>query len=614
MNNLKALTAAAACGVLLIGIASAGASTPRRSTSTAAATAANAPIRAAFEYNWFPERDKWGTHFDPTLGKYDSSSPSIFASHVSMAKYAGLDAFISSWWGRGTPTATRLPLELNAARAQGFHIAPYYERASKTTAPTAAQLQSDFNVLYSEAHGDSAWLTVGGKPVLFTNNTRAEATCAAVDRIKSASAGRFYVNMRVFDGYRSCASQPDSWHQYAPTVGYDQQSAFSATVSPGYFKYDEATPRLVRDLSTFKANLARQVASGSQWQLTTTFNEWGDGTSVEPATQWNSTSGNGQYLDAMRAAYGGAEPGPSPTPTAPATTAPVTSAPPTPTPSAPATSATPTPTTTTPAPKTAVTKVLVFVEENHSLSQMQKGMPYLFSQANKYGYGTGYTAATHPSLPNYLAFASGSTFGIADDSSPSSHAIAAPDVFGAAIAAGRKAKSYQESMPSNCATTSKSPYAVKHNPWAYVGSDRTRCLAGDVPSGTSTSGALHADIAAGTLPNVGEVTPNLNNDAHDGTLSTADGWLKSWLTLIYASPDWASGHLAVIITADEDDRHQGNLVLTTVIHPSQHGHVVTTRLTHYSLTTLLTQVGHASCIRSGCTAPSFANAFGLTIG
>lgn len=65
-----------------------------------------------------------------------------------------------------------------------------------------------------------------------------------------------------------------------------------------------------------------------------------------------------------------------------------------------------------------VTKVLVFMEENHSLNEMASMMPYTFSLAKQYGYATNYHAITHPSLPNYLAIAGGSTFGISDDASP----------------------------------------------------------------------------------------------------------------------------------------------------------------------------------------------------
>src|SRR5512133_3197359 len=80
------------------------------------------PVRAAFYYPWFPESEHWATRYTPSLGKYDSSNPRVVATHVAQARYAGLDAFIASYWGRDTPTARRLPLLLDTAAQQGFHI------------------------------------------------------------------------------------------------------------------------------------------------------------------------------------------------------------------------------------------------------------------------------------------------------------------------------------------------------------------------------------------------------------------------------------------------------------------------------------------------------------
>jgi hypothetical protein len=276
-----------------------------------------------------------------------------------------------------------------------------------------------------------------------------------------------------------------------------------------------------------------------------------------------------------------------------------------------------TPSTSAASPPTinSVDKVLVFIEENHSLSQEQAGMPYLYSQSTKYGYASSYTAITHPSEPNYVAIGFGSTMGDTSDHS-SGQNYAAPTVFGQALTNGRTAKVYQESMTSNCQNNNSGGYYTKHNPWLQVASgstDRAGCAQYDVPMGTTTSGNMASDITGGTLPNVGFATPDINNDAHDGTLATADAWLKGWLTRAYAGPDWKSGHLAIIVTADEDDRNHGNNVLTTVIHPSQSGHIVSAALNHYSLTGFLSAVGHAACLRSGCTAPSFARAFGLTL-
>lgn len=69
---------------------------------------------------------------------------------------------------------------------------------------------------------------------------------------------------------------------------------FSFSISPGFWRPDEATARLVRDLSRWRTNVADMIASHEPWQLVTTFNEWGEGTSVEPATEWGSA-----YLNAL---------------------------------------------------------------------------------------------------------------------------------------------------------------------------------------------------------------------------------------------------------------------------------------------------------------------------
>jgi Phosphoesterase family len=258
-----------------------------------------------------------------------------------------------------------------------------------------------------------------------------------------------------------------------------------------------------------------------------------------------------------------------------------------------------------------VTKVLVFVEENHSLAQMRSGMPYTFGLATTYGYATSYTATRHPSLPNYLAIAGGRTFGVADDKAPSEHPLAGRSAFRAAILAGRTARTYAESMPANCTLTPSGQYAVKHNPWAYFAwsGERADCRKFDLPETR-----LAGDITNGRLPTVGMVVPNLCHDAHNCSLATADAWFKSRMQRIFAGPDWKAGRLAVVLTADEDDSASGNQVLTVVIHPSQHGHVVTTPLTHYSMTRLYNDVAHTKRLGAAATAPSLSAAFGLPLG
>ncbi|MGH3743325.1 MAG: alkaline phosphatase family protein, partial [Mycobacteriales bacterium] len=260
-----------------------------------------------------------------------------------------------------------------------------------------------------------------------------------------------------------------------------------------------------------------------------------------------------------------------------------------------------------------VSKVLVIVEENHGLSQVEAGMPYLFGLARQYGYATDYVAVTHPSLPNYLAIAGGSTFGVSDDASPSSHPLPGPSVFGQALAAGRTARLYAESMPSPCDLRASGRYAVKHAPWAYFTAERASCAAGMVPAGTPARGALAGDIATGRLPNVGMLIPNLDHDAHDGTLAQSDSWLHGWLPALLAGPDFTAGRLAVVVTDDENDGAGGNRVLTVVLAPGLHHRVVTAALDHYSLTLFYDQVVGARPLRAAATATSLASAFGLRL-
>jgi acid phosphatase len=236
-------------------------------------------------------------------------------------------------------------------------------------------------------------------------------------------------------------------------------------------------------------------------------------------------------------------------------------------------------------------------------------MPFLASLSERYGYATDWHAITHPSEPNYLAIAGGSTFGVTDDDPPADNAAyvgQAPSVFSEALDAGKTAATYAESMGTPCNLAPSYPYAVKHNPWAYFASERAACLAGDRDASSFTDDARHD-----RLPNVGFLIPDLLHDAHDGSLAAADAWLRSQLTPVLASSDFTSGNLVVVVTADEDDGHADNRVLTSVLTPRLSGKVVDTPLTHYSLTRFIAQVLGVTPLGQAAGAPDMRSAFGL---
>jgi phosphatidylinositol-3-phosphatase len=279
------------------------------------------------------------------------------------------------------------------------------------------------------------------------------------------------------------------------------------------------------------------------------------------------------------------------------------------TPAQPDTAVAPAPVHSADASKPVVDKVLVFVVENHSLDQMRADMPYTASLADRYGYATSYRALTHPSLGNYIAIAGGTTSGIEDDADPAAHPIRGASVFSQALASGGTAAVYAEGMPTNCSLENGGDgYVVRHNPWAYFVDDRRACKTWDMPATE-----LSAAVRQGRLPNVGMVIPDVCNDAHDCSLQRADAWLRTNVEHVLAGPDWRSGRLAVVITADEDDHNEGNLVLTTVVHPSLRHVVVDEPLSHLSLSRFLSEVAHQPPLHDAGRAPSLGDAFDLHV-
>ena len=255
-----------------------------------------------------------------------------------------------------------------------------------------------------------------------------------------------------------------------------------------------------------------------------------------------------------------------------------------------------------------VSKLLVLVVENHSLDEMRNEMPWTYALAQRYGYATAYRAMTHPSLPNYLAVAGGSTFGITDDHDPSAHPLSGPSVFGAALDAGLTARVYADAMPSPCLLTSADQYVVRHNPWTYFVDERSQCGASDVPLTRFAD-----DVRAGRLPDAGMVVPDICHDAHNCSLAIADAWLQQEVGLAMSGPDFRAGRLAIVVTADEDDGSQDNTVLTVVVHPSLRHRVVASPLTQLSLSRLYTEVLGTAPLRDAAAAPSMATAFHLPL-
>ena len=167
-----------------------------------------------------------------------------------------------------------------------------------------------------------------------------------------------------------------------------------------------------------------------------------------------------------------------------------------------------------------VEKVLVIVEENRSVADVAAHMPFLTGQGRRYATASNYFAIRHPSLPNYLMMAGGSTF---DDEDPDVHRLPGPSVFGQLLARGQSVKTYAEASHGNCALRNHGTYAVRHNPWTYFNdpAERRACHQLDVPSGTSAQAVVRRLV--GSAGPGHELRSPDRQDRHEQSLPTGTG-------------------------------------------------------------------------------------------
>jgi len=212
-----------------------------------------------------------------------------------------------------------------------------------------------------------------------------------------------------------------------------------------------------------------------------------------------------------------------------------------------------------------------------------------------------YRAHTHPSLPNYLAFWSGSTNGVTDDAI---HDLAGPSLSSQLAAAGRSWRIYAQDYPAGGCNTAGAytggvdgpgvagTYARKHNPWVNFT---------DLPSSVNqTMAAFPTSFAS--LPTVSVVVPNQLNDMHSGTIAQGDAWLKAHLS---GYVTWAKAHNSIlVVTWDSDDHTAHNKIATVIVGAHVRVGAYGEALNHYRLLrTIQSMYGLAALGASANYAP-----------
>ena len=234
--------------------------------------------------------------------------------------------------------------------------------------------------------------------------------------------------------------------------------------------------------------------------------------------------------------------------------------------------------------------VIVVVEENHSFEQIvgSPSAPYFNQLARRGTLLTNDFAVTHPSLPNYVALLSGRTDRIRSDCQLCS-------VGGRTLVDQLEARhiswaAYLEGLPAPCSAVARAgAYTEAVDPFMHavrIRDDPERC------ERVQPFSRFDADLAAGRLPAVAFVAPNLREDMHSGTVMAADAWLRHLVDQLEANRVWRQD-TRVVVTFDESLRAdtrsccgglaQGGRIPTVVFGPRVAAGVDATPSTHYSL-------------------------------
>jgi hypothetical protein len=234
--------------------------------------------------------------------------------------------------------------------------------------------------------------------------------------------------------------------------------------------------------------------------------------------------------------------------------------------------------------------VFVIVMENTGLESALRSEP-IARLASANALAINYHAVARPSLPNYLALTSGSTWGITDDAY---HSLpTAADLGTQLTSAGISWRAYMEGMTADAGCMrSPYPYALKHDPFAYYG--------GACPPNVVPIEDLDSDLA-GATPSFVWISPGLCHDGHDCALDVAGAWLDALVSRIESSEAWRSGGTLFIVW-DEGNGGDGNVVPLIVLTKDTTPMRVETQYDHYSLLATIEDLFHLPRLGSAATA------------
>lgn len=292
------------------------------------------PLVLAFYYPWFDENTwTYDKLSDLPAEPYVSRDRGVMVRHIDQAKRAGIDAFLVAWYGPGggpNQTETNLAAMLDEANARGFKVGVLFE----TTSPFfggIGDVTGALQHLLSTHANHPAFLRADGRPVIFFwrptlysvdawRNVRSQVDPNYSSIWISEGVDTSYLS--VFDGHHLYSN---TWNppadltsvnaKFAGQVAqasqtYGTYKLWVATVMPGYndvrirpgagFATDRAGGNY------FTQSWQAAIASNPNWIVINSFNEWPEGSYIEPSAAFGDHFLNlsGQYSAQFKAGGG----------------------------------------------------------------------------------------------------------------------------------------------------------------------------------------------------------------------------------------------------------------------------------------------------------------------
>ncbi|GIH09033.1 hypothetical protein Rhe02_71000 [Rhizocola hellebori] len=284
--------------------------------------AAPAPVQAAplannvhlFYYSWYgnpsfngsyrhwpqgnhnPPQDV-GANLYPVRGAYDSGDfNGVVAQHMAWIAQAGVGVIVYSWWGQGSYEDARVMGTLNAANAYGikvaWHLEPYSGR-------TAASTVNDINYIHSRYGSQPAFYrdpARGNRSAFYIFESLRITDWAPIEAVKpnsivlaqttDTSKVAHFGGMYTYDAI--AGNTAPGWAN-ASSFCRANNLVWAPSIGPGYID-DRAvpgntTPTLGRENgATYDREWTNAINSQATWVSITSFNEWHEGSTIEPAS------------------------------------------------------------------------------------------------------------------------------------------------------------------------------------------------------------------------------------------------------------------------------------------------------------------------------------------